>query len=254
MLFSEKLEDLVENATIRAGEKLAKESQNKAVVEEVLSVLDAIPSAKKEYAIFREKIDTFAKQLGRKRVSGKAGFEEFLEEIAPNKLLDKMFDKKDPRFLEFMKTEFPEQFDELIKFKKSQLLQLGVKSGSLKPVFNAVDKLSPEVKSIVFKGEEKTLKLAEKYLENLSYSRNPVFGNPSGTAFVRQMGEAFDSPSSSLRAWGRDVAIDKFLSISSAKGLDPKLVGSLKYLETASQNASKSISHSFVRFGIVAPS
>jgi len=187
--------------------------------------------------------------LGRKRVSGKAGFEEFLEELAPNKLLDRMFDKKDERFLQFMKVEFPAQFNELISFKKAQLLGQAEKAGSLKKVFDEVGKYSPEVRATIFKPEElKRLQLAEKYLSNITYARHPVFGNASGTAFMSAAGQAFESPSASLKAWGRDVAIDKFINLAGKSGVDSKLVGTLGAIEKAAQTITSDITNSVKYF------
>lgn len=244
-IFAEKLEDLVENSTIRAGEKLVKETGDVTLKEQVQSVLDAIPSAKKEYAVFREKLDTLAKQLGRKSISGKAGFEEFLEELAPNRLLDRMFDKKDPRFLDFMEKEFPDEFRELVSFKKSQMLQKAEKSGSLKTLFKEVDNLSPEVRAKAFSPLElKRLKLAEKYLETVSFARNPVFGNPSGTAFMRSAMDAFESPQATLKTWARDAAIEKFIKNAGTDGASQKVFSVLSNLEKSAQKITQNIGYS----------
>lgn len=248
-IFAEKLENLVENSTIRAGEKLVQETGDAALKTQVQEVLNAIPSAKKEYAVFRDKLDTFAKQLGRKNISGKVGFEEFIEELAPNRLLDRMFDKKDPRFLEFMEKEFPDEFRELISFKKSQMLQKAEKSGSLKTLFKEVGNLSPEVRARAFSPLElKRLNLAEKYLDTVSFARNPVFGNPSGTAFMSSAMQAFESPQSTLKTWARDAAIEKFIKGAGSDGAQQKVFSVLSNLEKSAQKITQNIGYSVKGF------
>jgi len=248
-IFAEKLENLVENSTIRAGQKLVDETGDLTLKAQVQTVLDAIPSAKKEYAIFRDKLDTFAKQLGRKSISGKAGFEEFIEELAPNRLLDRMFDKKDPRFLDFMQKEFPDEFRELISFKKSQMLQKAEKTGSLKTLFKEVGNLSPEVRAKAFSPLEiKRLNLAEKYLDTVSFARNPAFGNPSGTAFMSSAMQAFDSPQATLKTWARDAAIEKFIKNSGSDGASVKVFNVLSSLEKSAQKITQNIGYSVKGF------
>lgn len=244
-IFAEKLENLVENSTIRAGEKLVQETGDAALKTQVQEVLNAIPSSKKEYAVFREKLNTFAKQLGRKSISGKAGFEEFIEELAPNRLLDRMFDKKDPRFLDFMEKDFPDEFRELISFKKSQMLQKAEKSGSLKTLFKEVGNLSPEVRAKAFSPIElKRLSLAEKYLDTISFARNPVFGNPSGTAFMSSAMQAFESPQGTLKTWVRDAAIEKFIQGAGTDGAQQKVFSVLSNLEKSAQKITQNIGYS----------
>lgn len=243
-IFKEKLDDLVESATIRAGERLVKEAGDQALAAQVQQVLEAIPAAKSSYAVFRKKLDTFAKELGRSKISGKAAFDEFVDDLAPAKLLDRMFDKKDERFLQFLTKEFPELSENLIAFKKTEILKKAEKSGSVKNIFKQISDFSPEVQGVLFKPLElRRLKLAEKYLDNISYSRNPSFGNTSGTAYVAAAGQAMESPQASLKNWVRDIAIEKFIKTASVDGVDSRIVGTLKAIEESSQKITKNIGY-----------
>jgi hypothetical protein len=209
----EKLDDLVENSTIRAAKKLAEETGDKALSQELKTVIDAIPEAKKQYAIFRDKLDTLAKQLGRKRISGKAAFEEFLDEgLKPYQLIQKMYDKRDSRFLRFLANEFPEEAQYLFQYQKTKMLNAAREAGSVAPIFRELDKLSPEVRGIIFsKDELNKLELARKYLDTISYSRHPMFGNPSRTAYTESSMRGFESERGALLNLGRDISIKKLI-------------------------------------------
>ncbi len=247
-IIGEKLDNLVEASTVRAGEKLITETGDTTLRTQLREVLDAIPQAKKEYAGFRTKLDEFAGQLGKSKISGKAAFEEFLDDLEPHKLLNRMFDKKDDAFLRSLVKEFPDEANLLFQHKKTQILEMAKKAESVTPIFREVSKLAPEVRALMFRPEElEKLKLGEKYLKTVSFSRNPSFGNPSRTAYTESAIDAFSSPKAALTGWGRDVAIKKFIE-SGASGLDGAMVATLKGIENAAQRVTKDISGSVKAF------
>lgn len=266
-ILKEKLDNLVENSTIRAGERLVAETGDKRLAAQVQEVLDAIPASKKAYASFREKLNAMAKELGRKKIGGLADFQEFIEGLKPYQVMDRMFDKRDSAFLKFMKAEFPEEANLLIQYQRTKMLDAAKKAESLAPLFKEVSKLSPEVRALMFSKEElQKLELAEKYLNNIKYGRNPKYGNPSGTAYTAHAASAFEIGSSALAGAGaggaiagpvgavigglaggayksatiQDYAIKKFIE-SGARGADGQMVGTLAKLESMAGKASKTI-------------
>ncbi len=246
-MVTEKLDNLVEASTVRAGEKLMAETGDATLKTQIQEVLRAIPESKKAYAVFRDKLDTFAAQLGRKKISGKAAFEEFLEDLAPHKLMSRMFDKKDDAFLKFLVKEFPEEANLLFQHKKTQILEAARKAESVTPIFREVEKMAPEVRALVFRPDElEKLNLGEKYLKTISYSRNPSFGNPSRTAYTESAIDAFSSPRAALTGWARDATIKKF--IETGAGFDGAMVSALKSIEGAAQKVTKELSSTVKTF------
>lgn len=79
-----------------------------------------------------------------------------------------------------MSKEFPEEAQLLFQNKKTQILEMAKKAESVTPIFREIDKMAPEVRALMFRPEElEKLKLGEKYLKTVLFSRNPSFGNPS---------------------------------------------------------------------------
>lgn len=246
-MISEKLDNLVEASTVRAGEKLAAETGDATIKAQLKEVLQAIPESKKAYASFRDKLDTFAGQLGKSKISGKAAFEEFLDDLEPHKLMSRMFDKKDDAFLKFLAKEFPEEANLLFQHKKTQILEAARKAESVTPIFREVEKMAPEVRALVFRPDElEKLKLGEKYLKTISYSRNPSFGNPSRAAYTESAIDAFSSPKAALTGWARDATIKRF--IETGAGFDGAMVSALKSIEGAAQKVTKELSSTVKTF------
>lgn len=126
---------------------------------------------------------------------------ENLDDVASEKLVDRLFDKKNARAMEFMKKEFPEAFDIVSGFKKRQIIEAATKDdrvgvGSIMSATKA-SKLSPEVQALIFTPEQaQKLSQVRTVFESL-----PKDVNPSGTARGIEFNHFFNpfSPSDLLK-------------------------------------------------------
>lgn len=195
----EKLDGLEEASVLKAAES-APEAQKAGL----LQLLETHSQAKKAYGTFKGKLEELGAALGKKKIHGKQDFLDFIDDLAPEKLASRLFTKNDSKFLQFFAKEFPEETQSLMNYQRSQVLAHSVSDGSLDPkkALKAINKLSPEVREIMFSPDSiKKLKAADTYLESL-----PKNINPSGTSKAEAWRRFFEHPLSSVFQASRDVA------------------------------------------------
>lgn len=135
----------------------------------------------------RDTYKKFIKDIGDIASAGKIGkvrtfgqIQEALEKIPSAKLADKLFDKKNIEALNYLKKEYPDVFDTIIKQKKAEILESATKTGELQhnKILNSVNGLPKEVKNLMFSKEEQDLINANARLIREANKRI----NTSGTA------------------------------------------------------------------------
>lgn len=205
-IISDKLRQLEEDSIETFARVAAKTPEDKAIAE-------ALPAARKaadaQYKPFIEKIKKLSKALGKGSVHGPQDAIQFIENLTPEQVTNRLFSKNNSQFLKFFEKEFPEQAALMRDYQRGVLREAATKEGVLSPkdLFNRINKLEPEVQEAIFsKAELKKLADAETYLRAF-----PKNYNPSNTSNMEAIREFFVSPVKTLSANARDLAMDKFI-------------------------------------------
>lgn len=190
-IIAEKLQNLQESSIIRTAEKMANETGDQGVKESILGLLDQREAANKSYKTLREKMGELGETLGKKKIRGTADFLNFLEDLTPEKLANKLFSKNDSEFVEWFAKHFPQESKSVLDYHKSQLLSGLVQDGKVNALafIKKFEKLSPEMRSNMF-GKEGIQKIMDSktWLDSL-----PKNINPSGTAHALELGSQYGS-------------------------------------------------------------
>lgn len=139
--------------------------------------------AKGRFSALMDNLGEIGAVTGKKNVGSPGAFLDFIKDMPSEKLAERLFAAKDPKFLDFFQKEFPQEFQAIIDQKKSAILEDSMHAGRVSPakVFRAMDKFSPEVRTKFFNPEQQKLYDASKRVfENL-----PTQINPSGTERMR---------------------------------------------------------------------
>lgn len=136
--------------------------------------------AKEAYKGLMETLGEVAEATGRRRVYGVKHFLDHLDDLPSEKLVDKLFQKGDSKFLQFFAENFPAQAETLGRYQKGQIAEKAFKDGIVQPgiVSREVKKLSPEVQKFLFTPEQ----LAKLDDATTLLDAMPKDINPSGTA------------------------------------------------------------------------
>lgn len=137
-------------------------------------------AARAAYANFIETLGEIAGAGKLGKVRSYSQMVEAVESIPSAKLADKLFDKKNIEKLNFLKENFPDVFETLVKQKKSQLLESATTKGDLmhNKILDQVNKLPREVQNLMFTDEQMALiNSSGKILRGVNTRINP-----SGTA------------------------------------------------------------------------
>lgn len=163
------------------------------------------------YKAFIGKVQTLSEQLGKGRVHGVQDAINFIRELTPEQVTQRLFSKNNSEFLKFFSKEFPEQMELMKNYQKSALRDAASKSGELSPkvLFNNINKLEPEIQKALFSKEELLrLRDAETYIRAI-----PEKFNPSGTSGMNAMREFFQSPTGMAIGNARDFALEQFVKL-----------------------------------------
>jgi hypothetical protein len=169
-------------------------------------------AASRAYKPFINKVKTLSEQLGKGRVYGVKDALNFLDDLTPEEVTQKLFAKNNSEFLKFFAKEFPEQHALMQEYQKGVLREMASGAGDLSPkvLFNKLNKMEPEILKSVFTADELAkLKDAETYLRAF-----PKNFNPSGTSGMSAFRSFFESPTGALIGNARDLGIEAFIKMS----------------------------------------
>lgn len=187
-----------------------------------------IKNAKAQYAEFQKKFSPVIDQLGGRTGTGKgaAYMKNFVDDLDPEKLSAKLFDKKYSEFNEHFQKEFPQDAALMQQYMKQIIKQKSLGAdGQLNPssLFKQVfgmgqsKGLEPEIRSSIFGSDElKKMQDMKDYLGNF-----PKKFNPSGTEGAMNFRAGF-SPAGHALAEATDFGI---LAYIKAAGRDPNING-----------------------------
>jgi hypothetical protein len=216
----EKLDNLEEAAILKAAKDFQGVPELKAMMDDLVRKNSEVKSA---YKAFRGKMEELGSALGKKKIYGKQDFVDFVEDLSPEKLATRLFAKNDSQFLKFFSQNFPEETAALLRYQRSQLLNGAMKGENLdvKALVKAIDKFSPEVRSIMFTPDQLTrIKAAKTYMDAFP---GPI--NPSGTSkaesYKRFLTNPFSAAAETAKDYVTQKTIEKAVSMSgeSARGV-----------------------------------
>lgn len=207
-ILADKLTDLEEASIERFAKSQMKTPQAK---ERIMALIDQRKAANSQYKTFINKVQTLSEQLGKGRVYGVQDALNFIKDLNPEKVTERLFAKNNSEFLKFFSKEFPEQMELMKNYQKSALRDAASKTGELSPkvLFNNINKLEPEIQKTLFNAKElQALRDAETYIRAF-----PKNFNPSGTSGMSAAREFFQSPTGMAIGNARDFAIEKFIKL-----------------------------------------
>lgn len=179
-------------------------------VDRLNSLLSRIDAADAQYAPFRKNIGELGEWLGKRRVAGAKDATNFIENLEPEDLINKLGQKKYASMYSFMEEKFPQEFALLKEYQKGALRDAATKNGvfSAKTFLDKVDGLGPEIKNSIFSKQD---------LEKFGHAKTwlntvPKKYNPSGTSGASAFRAFFESPTGALIGNARDFAIDAYIN------------------------------------------
>lgn len=199
-------------ANIPAGQQLEENAIWGPKIEALKSLTSNMKEADRLYAPFIGKVKQLAKMFGKKNISGAQGAINFLtEEISPEQIAQRAFQKGNSETAEFFAKNFPEEWEMVKQYQKSALRDGAIsdRSGQLNPraFIKNVDKLEPEIKKLLFNTDElKKIDAARTYLRAI-----PEKFNPSGTSGMSAFREFFNEPAGAAMSNIRDFGIDAYI-------------------------------------------
>lgn len=217
-LIKEKLDNLEQNAIKRFASGM-KSPEAKA---KIMGLIDQIDEAKAGYRALREDMGKVGKNvLGRSKIYGPQDFLDAIDEQTPEKFAKKLFAKDNSEFLGWVNKNFPDQMKLIGQYQREAIREAAMKDGVLQPkaIFRQLDKLSPEVRGILFSPAElKRMEYARTYLEAM-----PKDFNPSHTSAMESYRRFFEHPIAATVESMKDAAALGFVKATvntdSIKGL-----------------------------------
>lgn len=186
----EKVEDFQVRQIAKQGAELQAQGADhaKAIANDIVNQHKAL---KAKYADFKSILGDLAgdSKLG-KGATTAGGLSSKLEDIPSEKLVDKMFDKKNSQGLARLQKNFPDVFETVINGKKGDLVEAaqGNHKALLKSIFDPKTGLSPEMRNLMFKPEElKMLDASKTWIDSLPKNVGPS-GTPKGLAYMNAVG------------------------------------------------------------------
>lgn len=193
-----KIENMIDNNTEREAIRIARTGPEGRELAKELSIQrkNVNLAYKKTKELFGDLLDGAG--LKRLKNAGPKELQRVLEEeIVPEKLVDKLFDKNNVRAMQKMAEDFPHIFERVRRFEIGSVFKQATDGGLVDLDMNKVLRLtdsskpssrySPEMRKLIFGPS------GDSYLENLGrYQKSaPKMLNPAGTAKQIQLNETF---------------------------------------------------------------
>lgn len=218
---SDVIETLLRDSVTNEGERLSKEAADPAFREQAELLLKQKKATDSLYKSTMEKFGTLSEQLGKRRVNGLGDIENFISELDPEQITQKIFSKKSSEFNSFLEKKFPQLAALNRQYQKANLRQASTAGDLDSPMavfsprtfFNKISAkaMEPEIKAAIFSPDEiSKLKDAETYIKGF-----PKDLNPPGTSHTSALRAFFESPLSSAAGNLRDFGIRSYIQVLS---------------------------------------
>jgi hypothetical protein len=168
-------------------------------------LLDTYKASRKEFAQAANKLGRIAGVTGAKNIGSPINFVRMLQnegKFNADVLVDKLFQKKNSKFLEFFQKEFPEEWEMVKNYQKSQIGDYKDGILNVNGVLRTYEKMEPEVQKALFNEQQRRVLDATKtYMEAFP---KPI--NPSGSAHTLGWMGFLTKPIESALETVRDLA------------------------------------------------
>lgn len=132
-------------------------------------LLDTYKASRKEFAQAANKLGRIAGVTGAKNIGSPINFVKMLQsegKFNADTLVDKLFQKKNSKFLEFFQKEFPQEWEMVKNYQKAQFGEYKDGILNVNQIMKQYDKLEPEVQKALFnEAERKTIDATKTYME-----------------------------------------------------------------------------------------
>lgn len=200
-IIKDKLDNLEQNAIKRYADTM----KTPVAKEKITGLLDQIDQAKSGYAALRQEMGDFGKNvLGRNKIYGPQDFLDAVESQTPERFAKRIFTKDNSEFLGWLNQNIPQATQLLSQYQRAGIRDSATNHGGFSPqkAISLMDKLSPEVKSVLFKPEElQKIEQARTYLDAF-----PQNFNPSGTSSAEAYRRFFEHPITAMIQNASDAA------------------------------------------------
>lgn len=223
---TESIKDFQINQIARAGRALQGMGVEQAE-QAAKEIIQAHKDVTKRYAEYKGILSDLASysKLGRKATTA-TGLEDVLESIPNEKFTEKMFDPKNYDGLKKLKEKFPDTFKTVVDGKKADILK---NSANAVAALKTIDKLSPEVKSLMFTPQElEKLNASKLWIDSLPKNVGPS-GTPKGMAYMQAIN---GHPIASIINNAKDFTIKQILKFSTPREAELNKVAT-DYIKTA---------------------
>jgi hypothetical protein len=245
----ETLENFLDRQIAKQGKQLAKEGAP-GTEDAINQLINERKAVRQKYADFKQTLNDLT-SAGRisKKLNTYGTTESVLESVPNEKLIEKLFDKKNSAGLAKLKEKFPDLFDTIVSHKKSQIFTKSLKDGSpdIGKVLKEIKGYSPEIKKLLFTPEElQKLHDANTWIESLPVKLGPS-GTPEGIEYMKHL----SNPLGAVLANATDLGISGLLKFSSPQEAQKTmlLVNAEKQAAKGEKQIKKGISELFERSG-----
>jgi len=192
-----------------------------------------------KYSGLMNKMEEIAGAAGKSKTYGPTHILNFLNDLNPTKLANRLFTKKDPDFLQFMQETFPDELKSMVDSQKSKIVEKTLFDGRIDPskVLKEVNKFSPEVQKVMFQpGELEKLQAASTYLEAFGKGGTRVTPASSVLSGINFLRHPIKGTIGHVADWAGLTAIQKAIG-----GPETRTVGALMAIENMATKSAKAI-------------
>lgn len=163
------------------------------------------------YKPFKQNLKSLLEQLGRKNIGGAQSAMAHIQDLDPEDIANKLFDKKYSGFNDFLAKKYPEESALLRQYQKQILAEKATIGGQFSPqkLFTALEpkNMQPEIVNQIFHADElEKINASKTLIQSL-----PKNFNPSGTSGMSAFRAFMESPTGAALANVRDYGIKAFM-------------------------------------------
>lgn len=246
-IIADKLSNLEENSIVAfaKNEMITKVAKNK-----ILQLLDQREAANAQYSVFKDKLSRLGEVLGRKNPHGAQDFLDFLNDLTPEKVADKLSGKNNSQFLKWFSEEFPEGMKAISDYQKGLIRNVAQKgerfdiNGAIKHITDE-KKMPTEYREKIFNPDEiKKINSVKTYMD--AFPKNLNLSNTDNSRAFRAFFEhGLTGAGGAAMANVRDFGIQQFLN-AATKSSDQSsaFISGLSTVERTVQKTTKAIDSS----------
>lgn len=169
-------------------------------------LLSTYKDARREFAQTAQRYGRLAAVMGKRRIGSPINFLRFIKDetvFNADKLVDKLFQKENSKFLEFFQKEFPQEWNIVKNYQKGAMTEYKDNILNVNKLLKDYGNMEPEIKNAMFTAsEQKILDAAKVYMEAF-----PAPINPSRTAPTLGWMAFLKDPIEATYTTARDAAI-----------------------------------------------